>query len=511
MSSPAQSHPYDGPVTATAQVSTEIAATLGRMRLLEGQVLRLPTPPGSAPTDPDLAAAVVLESVLSVPVRNDDRARLTDAWEHVRPGATLLVVLEPARSLAARVTGSLRRTLLAALPDARIDSISRTPAGLLCVALRRRHANPRVAHVTSAHPATDPRIYLKEVGTLREAGYDVTLVAPGTPAPPADDPKIETLPRYTSRLARWTGAWRGALAATRRLDPDVVHFHDPELLPLALVWRAQRRTVIYDAHESLAKDVAYKDYLKPWQSRLLAPIVATTERAIARRVTHVVTATPAIAQQWSFDTTVVANYPILDEWAAIDSSLDNFLARPRQGCYVGAIDPERCTDVIIDAAGRVHPHGTSVVMAGPHAAAEDPAGPGVRYVGVLGRPQVAELVGNCLFGLAIFRPAPNVVEALPTKVLEYMAAGLPVIVSSALEVGSRLVREVGCGLVVPHDDPARVAEAMDTLAGDPRLAHEMGARGRAAVLDRYSWASEGARLVETYRRVVGAPEPGTEA
>ena len=368
----------------------------------------------------------------------------------------------------------------------------------------------RVVHVTSAHPATDPRIYLKEVATLRDAGYDVTLIAPADPAPPREDHKVELLPRYTSRLARWSGAWTGALAATRRVDPDVIHFHDPELLPLSLLWRLHGRKVIYVAHESLSKDVAHKDYLAPWQSRLIAPMIAKSERAIASRMTHVVTATPAIADQWRFDTTVVANYPILDEWATIDSSRASFLARPRRGCYVGGIHPERCTETVIEAAGIMNAtRDYSVVMAGPCSDSTAPSGRGIEYVGVLSRPEVAELTGTSLFGLAIFRPSPNVVEALPTKVLEYMAAGVPVIVSSSLRVGSQLVTEVGCGIVVPHDSPQELAAAMMRLADYPALAWEMGSRGKEAVLERYSWASEGQRLVETYRRYVGPPGNGS--
>ncbi len=68
-------------------------------------------------------------------------------------------------------------------------------------------------------------------------------------------------------------------------------------------------------------------------------------------------------------------------------------------------------------------------------------------------------------------------EGSPLAVMEYMAAGLPVV---ATEVGGvpRLIEHGHTGLLVPRRDPQALASALEHLLGDRVLARAMGERGR---------------------------------
>ncbi|MCP3420654.1 glycosyltransferase [Nocardioides pinisoli] len=422
-----------------------------------------------------------------------------------------LTMLFPSMSLESRSLSVIPQ-LARAMPGARAADLYRLAHRVplfrshRLTMLRKGRSSVRVVHVTSSHPPTDPRIYVKEVGTLRAGGYDVVLVAPTEDRTAVADPDFSPLAARSSRLGRWLLSWPTTFRRVQGLAPDAIHFHDPDLLPVALAWQARGRKVIYDAHESLAKDVSHKPYLSPWQSRLLAPVIGWVESAVASRITHAVAATPAIAAQWDFPSTVVANFPVLDEWQAIDGSWESYQARALQGCYAGVVHPERCTDAMVAAAGALaRRREATLVIAGPVSDEAIPTGDGVEYVGTLSRTGVVDLLAASRFGLVIYQPAPNIVEALPTKVLEYMAAGLPVVISESLRVGSELVREEDCGLVVPHDDPDALAAAMQSLLDDPEEAWAMGQRGREAVGARYSWSTEGDRLLSAYHRHVGPP------
>ena len=428
------------------------------------------------------------------PVTKRDLARLFPSM--VAESRTLSVIPQLARALPGGRAAELY-TLARRLPALRSHRLT---------TLRKPRADIRVVHVTSSHPPTDPRIYIKEVGALRDAGYDVALVAPAANRDALEDNDFIPLRMHTSRLGRWVMSWPRTYIRVNRIDPDLIHFHDPDLLPVAIAWKLSGRKVIYDAHESLAKDLSSKPYLSQRQSRILAPVIGWAEREIAASLTHAVAATPAIAGQWDFPATVVANYPLLEEWQAIDSSWHSYAARAGQGCYVGVIHSERCTDTMVAAAAIVAIQGAGpVVLAGPVPEDDVPCGPGLKYVGVLSRSEVADLMEASRLGLVIFRPAPNVEEALPTKVLEYMAGGLPVVISRSLKIGSELVRKAGCGLVVDHDDPEGLAQAMLTLLDDPDSAWQMGQRGRDAAIASYSWETEALRLVTAYQQHVGLP------
>ncbi len=74
----------------------------------------------------------------------------------------------------------------------------------------------------------------------------------------------------------------------------------------------------------------------------------------------------------------------------------------------------------------------------------------------------------------------GVVEAVvPSKLLHYMAAGRPVIAAvSAGSVAATLITTAACGLVVPPEDPIRLAEAIRDLQRNPELRMRLGRHGR---------------------------------
>jgi glycosyltransferase involved in cell wall biosynthesis len=82
---------------------------------------------------------------------------------------------------------------------------------------------------------------------------------------------------------------------------------------------------------------------------------------------------------------------------------------------------------------------------------------------------------------------------------EAMAAGLPVISTTAAgEIRERVVDDVN-GYLVPPNDPVALAAAMHRLAVDPALRHQMGARS-AEMIAPYtpdSWAQAFEKAVET--------------
>jgi glycosyltransferase involved in cell wall biosynthesis len=97
---------------------------------------------------------------------------------------------------------------------------------------------------------------------------------------------------------------------------------------------------------------------------------------------------------------------------------------------------------------------------------------------------------------------PSRREGLPNVMLEAAAAGLPSITTDA--TGCRDAMQDGVtGLVVPVGDPARLADAMATLAADPSRRARMGAAGRSFVERHYDSAvvwSNTAAFIQTLVR-----------
>jgi glycosyltransferase involved in cell wall biosynthesis len=85
----------------------------------------------------------------------------------------------------------------------------------------------------------------------------------------------------------------------------------------------------------------------------------------------------------------------------------------------------------------------------------------------------------------LLRDVPLFHDALPTKLLEYMAAGRPVVAAAAGQV-AELVSSAEAGIVCPPEDAVAVAAAVRRLAANDAEGRRMGANGRRYVEDHLS-------------------------
>jgi glycosyltransferase involved in cell wall biosynthesis len=101
----------------------------------------------------------------------------------------------------------------------------------------------------------------------------------------------------------------------------------------------------------------------------------------------------------------------------------------------------------------------------------------------------------------VLHPTSAYLEAQPTKLYEYMSAGIPVVASN-YPLLREIVEGYGCGLSVDPMDPAAIAQAIQWLLQHPQEAEEMGKRGRQVVLQRYNWEQEAVVLRNVYQELL---------
>ena len=92
-------------------------------------------------------------------------------------------------------------------------------------------------------------------------------------------------------------------------------------------------------------------------------------------------------------------------------------------------------------------------------------------------------------------------ESFCFAAIEMMATGLPVATTDCGWV-PRLVED-GAGLVVPAKDAAKLAGALEKLAGNEALRERMGATARHLAETRHTWPASAEKLLAVYRTVVG--------
>jgi glycosyltransferase involved in cell wall biosynthesis len=161
--------------------------------------------------------------------------------------------------------------------------------------------------------------------------------------------------------------------------------------------------------------------------------------------------------------------------------------------YLGALDKVRRLDFLIRALGRVL---LSIPAARLYLVGrgDDPADEAflesevsrlglqssVIFVGQLPQAEALQLVREADVCVSPLYPTPIMRASSPTKVVEYMAMGKPV-VANDLPEQKHVIEESGAGYCVPYAEQA-FADAIVRLLEDPEGARSMGQRGRRYVL-----------------------------
>lgn len=365
----------------------------------------------------------------------------------------------------------------------------------------------KVAHLTSAHPRYDVRIYYKECRTLARAGHEVHLiVADGNGDELKDNVRFHDVGRSSGRLKRMLLTPNKVLRAAIELNADVYHIHDPELLPIGYKLKKAGKKIIFDSHEDIPMQILGKPYLNRASKWAVSKLFALYERWVCSRFDAIVAATPFIRDKFSCINPVsiaVNNFPMLDELALLDSA---WSGKKNQVCYIGSIDKIRGVVEVVEAFRYVSGE-TSLAFAGR---LKDDSLGGIlksstgwsrtKPLGFLDREGVKNTLCESRVGLVTLHPAPNYLEALPVKMFEYMAAGLPV-VASDFPLWRSIVEESKCGVCVDPLSPKSIAQAIDYLIQNPDVAEQMGRNGRQAVREKYNWFNEEKALIELYAKI----------
>src|SRR5438045_3880959 len=109
------------------------------------------------------------------------------------------------------------------------------------------------------------------------------------------------------------------------------------------------------------------------------------------------------------------------------------------------------------------------------------------------RTDIASLLACCDIGVLASRT-----EGLPNAVLEYMAAGLPVVATTVGGVPEIIEHEVN-GLLIPSENPAALSGALLRLLNDEQMRKRLAEAGRERVLARFNFASVLANLRQLYK------------
>ena len=411
----------------------------------------------------------------------------------------------------------------------------------------------RVLMITSDHLMIDRRI-LQEAQTLRQAGYEVEILAGFECAMPSSyehngvrikrfkfdwvDPRVD----WARPLLRWTPRRlrNGLLRIGRRAvalitgissferfvlqqilanSYDVLHCHDFPLLAAAVEAKHRRKKLlVYDAHE-----LYHAQAVLPERTQLR---YRRRECRLIRHADLTITVNPFIAQIMAKDYGCAVPEVLLNAAPRTPRELGekglrellHLDQRDQIVLYQGWMSRERGIDCLVQAARTFPPH-VRLVLIGygdyeqelRHLSIKQGTDDGrVIFVGQVASADLAPLTRSADLGVIPYHDVDfNHYYSSPNKLFEYAVAGLPFI-GNDLPFLRSIVDKYGFGAIADLREPKTTAAAILSLLRDPpRLATMRTLAEKAGA--ELNWEKEGEKLLALYERTVTSRPDATSA
>jgi glycosyltransferase involved in cell wall biosynthesis len=392
----------------------------------------------------------------------------------------------------------------------------------------------------------------KEAASLRDAGWDVTIVAnpeeghsrseswhgirvlrPGYRSAVTNslrrsldgNPLLEPSPFRKlveavrrNRIRRFlSDSLRNALFELKFLlaalsaRADVYHANDLDTLPAA--WAASRirgARLVYDSHELWLGSVRYLRETGP-AGRLRDRLI---ERSLVYSADAVIHVTPGRGEAMKRMYPRLERLSIVENCPEASDPVRSDRLREAAGfsgerpliLYQGVLANERGLEQLLEAARLLRGEDVGIVLVGHDctggrlpamASAPDLSGI-VRLLPPVNSEDLPALTAGADMGLVLFRDTClNHHYSLPNKLYEYMMAGIPVVASDLPEI-ARVVRSCGCGTLVDPESPSSIADALRSMSSDRAGLRAMGSRGREAALKNHCWRVQEEILLGLY-------------
>jgi glycosyltransferase involved in cell wall biosynthesis len=179
--------------------------------------------------------------------------------------------------------------------------------------------------------------------------------------------------------------------------------------------------------------------------------------------------------------------------------------------YVGAVDPFRGLDTVIQALPEIRRHIPKIKFAilGKGQGVEEVEALAQELgvaditdmVGFLPMEELGGYIGRADVCIVPHHVNEHINTTLPNKLYEYMASGRAVISTDAAPL-ERVIEETGCGVTYISGDPASLAQQILSLR-QSKTCEDMGAAGRKAILEELNWGEDQKQLLHIFEQFEG--------
>jgi glycosyltransferase involved in cell wall biosynthesis len=380
-----------------------------------------------------------------------------------------------------------------------------------------RREMSKVCMLTTNHSPFDNRIFYKEARSLKNAGYDVTVIGhmDSKRKGEVDNIMIIGIEKKVN-IKLYLPLLRKLLKEALKINAEIYHCHEPESFLVAIYLKIfKRKKIIYDVHEY------YIDVLplsSPQRRMFLGFMLYLVEPLFCSYFDVIITTDEGIAKRYKkFNKKV---YPLINfpSFEIFKPSNNQYIKKKYENCeviiYVGGMSEERGILELIKAAHRIsntYPL-VKLLLLGTFGTKDfedkctgyvksNDINENVEFLGFVPHKEIPKYINAADVGTVLLHPTTRFIKtAYPIKLFEYMICGKPVIASNLSAMG-KIVKESECGILVDPTDIDEITEAIIYLIEHQEEAKKMGENGRRAVEDKYNWDEMEKRLLKIYEEI----------
>lgn len=366
----------------------------------------------------------------------------------------------------------------------------------------------------------DPRVF-KEAKSLDKSGYQVSIICWDRKKefPPQEKIQginiirvqsvISTYGAGTKQLLKLPRFWKTALNCLEDLQPDVLHCHDLDTLPIGVIYKLyNKKKLVFDAHED------YPALMRLYLPSILIKLLTLLELYLLMKVDKVIAASSELERKYrnnrGNNIRSIGNYPELDQFDEINQSDITYLKQEiglhtdkSVVCYIGGFSRNRQIEALLTTSKNMPD--TYFLLAGDghqremiekHCHEYN----NCYYLGWLDQnlvpiyTKLADIIYYCLKTDYLGKKF-----SAPNTLFNAMAAGKPIIVNNIGDLG-RITSETNCGIVIEDVSPDSIQECINYLKSKNNR-DVLGNAGRIAAKNYYNWSIAEKKLLDLYQEI----------
>ena len=356
----------------------------------------------------------------------------------------------------------------------------------------------RICFLGSALHRRDSRVFGRLCHSLVMAGFQPSLIVCDN----EEDEMIDGISIISTgfkteyRWKRMLFSKKQLYVAALKVDADIYHISEPELISLGMKLKRLGKKVVFDMREGYPEMILSKEYIPGILRRLVYWWLKWYMKKTLKKFDAVFSVTPELQNRLQVqfhckNSYVVTNYPNMDSNYRL--SLDEYLKRDNVVCYIGSIYRISCQEKFFEALERIPK--VKYLLAGKFwenykvELMKLPYWSRIEFIDGFKREELSHIFSRAIISntLRDFSKTASPNGSLGViKIFESMEAALPVICSD-VPLYREIVKKYNCGICVDPYNVNEIETAVRFLIENKQQAYEMGQNGRTAIIKEYNW------------------------